>query len=632
MPLTAAELRAVYSVDERPLDRSLAGLPGKVGRVGDATERTTSRMSGAMRTAAGAIGGFFAFGAVKSGVMGLVGPASDLTQTVSKSNAIFGQNAAAIRSWAQNAANQFGLSRQQALSAAAGFGDMFSQLGFAGGKAADMSKAVVQMSADLGAFNDLPTAEVAEMISAAFRGEYDSLQRLVPNINAARVEQEALGMSGKKSAEDLTAAEKAAATLAIVQKDGARAAGAFARESDSASGAAARATAQWADQRAEIGQALLPAFTAFMGFLSGTVIPGVGALAAFVSGTLVPGFQALAGWIAANQTPITIVAGLIAAVLLPGLIALGLTSLRAAAQNVAAWLLIKASSIAGAVAHSAAVVGMVAKWALLGVQSMARAAMVAAAWLVAMGPVGWVIAAVVGVVGLIIANWSKVKAFTLAAWKAVSGAVVGAWNWIKGATAAAAAWIVGRVQAIRSGIVSAFTNAMAFVQSIPGRIRSIFAAAGSWLISAGGDIIRGLWNGIQGLAGWLWDKIVGWAGGLVDGVLNFFGISSPSKVMADIGKNLVLGMAKGIDRNGQQAVKSALRTARGVRDAMTVTAPGMGMSGMGAPAMAGATGGIGADAGGRGALFTAGTVNVIEGTPTDVARQLELGARTRGNW
>jgi hypothetical protein len=31
------------------------------------------------------------------------------------------------------------------------------------------------MSADLGSFNNTPTADIADMISAAFRGEYDSL-------------------------------------------------------------------------------------------------------------------------------------------------------------------------------------------------------------------------------------------------------------------------------------------------------------------------------------------------------------------------------------------------------------------------------------------------------------------------
>lgn len=206
--------------------------------------------------------------ALYQGFMGATSAASDLQETVSKSNVIFGKNARQIDAWSKTAAQSLGLSRQEALEAAAGFGDMFSQLGFAGGDAASMAKDVVGLSADLGSFNNLPTADVADRISAAFRGEYDSLQALIPNINAARVEQEALAATGKSSAKELTAQEKAAATLAIVQKDGARAVGDFARTSDGAANKQKILSARLADLKARAGEALLPIKTmALEGFL-----------------------------------------------------------------------------------------------------------------------------------------------------------------------------------------------------------------------------------------------------------------------------------------------------------------------------------------------------------------------------
>lgn len=51
------------------------------------------------------------------------------------------------------------------------------------------------------------------------------------------------------------------------------------------------------------------------------------------------------------------------------------------------------------------------------------AAKMAASWIVAMGPIGWVSAAVIGLVALIVANWDTVKAWTIKAWSAVSTAV-----------------------------------------------------------------------------------------------------------------------------------------------------------------------------------------------------------------
>lgn len=197
-------------------------------------------------------------GAAVAGFTKLTGAASDLNETVNKSKVIFGDQYGAVETWAQGAAKSMGLSKSAALDAASGFGDMFSQLGFTSEAAASMSTEVVQMSADLGSFNNLPTADVTERIAAAFRGEYDSLQKVIPNINAARVETEALALSGKTNASELTAQEKATAVLAIVQADGARAMGDFARTSEDAANKQKTLTAQTEDLQARIGTLLAP--------------------------------------------------------------------------------------------------------------------------------------------------------------------------------------------------------------------------------------------------------------------------------------------------------------------------------------------------------------------------------------
>lgn len=72
---------------------------------------------------------------------------------------------------------------------------------------------------------------------------------------------------------------------------------------------------------------------------------------------------------------------------------------------------------------AASVVKQVAAWTVLGVQSLLHGAKVAAAWLLAMGPVGLIVAAVGAVVALIILNWDKVVAFFKAAFKVIGDAV-----------------------------------------------------------------------------------------------------------------------------------------------------------------------------------------------------------------
>lgn len=97
-------------------------------------------------------------------------------------------------------------------------------------------------------------------------------------------------------------------------------------------------------------------------------------------------------------------------------------------------------------------------------------------------------------------------------------------------------------------------------KAVPQIIAGIVSAFGKLMykiVEIGGNIVSGLWEGIQSLAGWLWDKVSGWISGIWDGICDFFGIASPSKEMGWIGEMLVEGLAGAIDANGDDAVKAA---------------------------------------------------------------------------
>jgi hypothetical protein len=67
----------------------------------------------------------------------------------------------------------------------------------------------------------------------------------------------------------------------------------------------------------------------------------------------------------------------------------------------------------------------IAAWALLGAQSLLHAGKVAAAWIIATGPVGAIVAAVVAAVALIILNWDKVVKFIQDAMKIITRVLEG---------------------------------------------------------------------------------------------------------------------------------------------------------------------------------------------------------------
>ena len=85
----------------------------------------------------------------------------------------------------------------------------------------------------------------------------------------------------------------------------------------------------------------------------------------------------------------------------------------------------------------------------------------------------------------------------------------------------------------------------------------------SKVADVGRDIIEGLWNGISDMASWIGDKIKGFGEGVLSGIKDFFGISSPSKVMRDqVGVMLARGMADGMEEGAKyvQAAASGIGT------------------------------------------------------------------------
>ncbi len=104
----------------------------------------------------------------------------------------------------------------------------------------------------------------------------------------------------------------------------------------------------------------------------------------------------------------------------------------------------------------------------------------------------------------------------------------------------------------------------------------------SSLWNIGVNFIKGLWNGINNVTGWILDKIKGFGKSVLDGIKSFFGIHSPSTVMAKMGGFLGQGFANGItDSIG--GVLSAVDTMNGAISGRMTTSlsPDFSVSGSG---------------------------------------------------
>ncbi|EHR33436.1 phage tail tape measure protein, TP901 family, core region [Helcococcus kunzii ATCC 51366] len=99
-------------------------------------------------------------------------------------------------------------------------------------------------------------------------------------------------------------------------------------------------------------------------------------------------------------------------------------------------------------------------------------------------------------------------------------------------------------------------------------IKSAFTGA----FDIGKNLIQGLWNGIKSVTGWIKDKIAGFAGGILSSIKGFFGIKSPSRVMAkEVGKWLPPGVAVGFDDSMPKLEKNVKKQLGGLTDTMQKT-------------------------------------------------------------
>lgn len=87
------------------------------------------------------------------------------------------------------------------------------------------------------------------------------------------------------------------------------------------------------------------------------------------------------------------------------------------------------------------------------------------------------------------------------------------------------------------------------------------------ILDAGKDLARGLWEGIKSMAGWLYQKVIGWARDVLPGpIADLLDLGSPSKLMAEIGRQSGEGLAIGIEATQRLVRRSAQDLARVAED------------------------------------------------------------------
>jgi phage-related protein len=113
--------------------------------------------------------------------------------------------------------------------------------------------------------------------------------------------------------------------------------------------------------------------------------------------------------------------------------------------------------------------------------------------------------------------------------------------------------IASGMLAVKEKILSLMGEAVTYMESLPAKFFTL-----------GGNIIKGMWDGISGMSQWFRDKFSQWISAtLPEWAQKLLGIASPSKVAAEeIGKPFVQGIMQGI-LDGSTALRGTIREVAG---------------------------------------------------------------------
>lgn len=160
--------------------------------------------------------------------------------------------------------------------------------------------------------------------------------------------------------------------------------------------------------------------------------------------------------------------------------------------------------------------------------------------------------------------FNTVFGFVKSIFNAVLGFVRWAWNGIKGAIidpiAAAVRAVWDRIVGIKNAVVNGVNAAWNWIKDQFNKF-----------VNVGKDLIDGLVRGVGNAKDAVVNKVKEICSGALNAVKNFFGIKSPSRVMARMGDFLMQGFSNGMDKAGSAVVNTAEMISQRVTDGVNHT-------------------------------------------------------------
>ena len=165
-----------------------------------------------------------------------------------------------------------------------------------------------------------------------------------------------------------------------------------------------------------------------------------------------------------------------------------------------------------------------------------------------------------GILALVDTVWAGIQNIVGIAIGILQGAIGAALDFIQGiwdgAWSAIGTFLQGVWDGICSAVESGVATAVEFVGGLPDQALTALGNIGTFLYNAGNDLIQGFINGITSAGDWVINTIRSLCDDALGAVRSFFGIASPSKVMAKMGGYIGDGLAEGIAASAPSVVRA----------------------------------------------------------------------------
>jgi len=558
---TAATIAAKLTLDSKDYDSNLANadkkasdFKSKMSKIGtEMTKIGTGMTAGLTLPIVGA-----GTAAVKW--------ASDLEESANAVNVVFGDAAGIIKDYSNQSAQMVGMSSADFNQLSAVTGAFLKNVGFDMEGAANETINLGERASDMASIFNTDVSQAMNAIQSGLKGEFNPLEQFGVKMNAAGIEAKALAMGLADAEGNINDNAKAQAALALIYEQTEQFAGDFKNTSDGLANSTKILKADFQNQAAAIGQQLLPIALQLMNTISG----------------LLERFKALTP---EQQKTILVVLGIVAA-LGPLITVIG-------------GVISGVSAMAGVFSAVAGAIGIAVGPLLLIIAAViAIVVLLALAWKNNWGDIQgktkavteWIKNAINNFVTTIQTWWTahgeKVVAIATALWDAVKSVFQFAIDIIKGIFDAFKSALEGDWYsfgeklrevwdkvwaAIKTAVETAWPLIKAAVKKIIDSVISFFKDT-DWG-EVGSNIIKGIANGLKNAVGFLKDAAAAAAKAALDAAKGFLGIESPSKVFQNVvGKNMMLGMAKGIKLAAQLPANAMIDSAKLTLDAAVMTA------------------------------------------------------------